>query len=153
MTERRKAYALITYGNRLLVFEHTDAPEAGIQIPGGTVEPHEDPQEAVMREAEEETGLTALRLVRFLGEQRIEFGNADAPHSHHRFYYHLVCDTPAPDRWQHVERYPSNMPEGTEIPFTLYWVDVDACPPLIADFGAGVNLLIESRTKGEPHAS
>lgn len=153
MSERRKAYALITSGSRLLIFEHTDNPEAGIQIPGGTVETHEHPQEAVMREAEEETGLTALRMVRFLGEQHIEFGNADAPHSHHRFYYHLVCDAPTPERWQHIERYPSNMPVGTEIPFTLYWVDVHACPTLIADFNVGVNLLIESLKQGDTHES
>lgn len=150
MRERRKAYALITSGHRLLVLEHTDAPEVGIQIPGGTVEPDESPQEAVMREAEEETGLTALRMVRFLGEQDYPAGEN---RYHHRFYYHVACESPTPDRWQHIEAYPSNMPAGTQIPLTLYWVDIDACPPLFADFGLGVDLLIESLEKGNPHAS
>jgi hypothetical protein len=35
------AYILDTFadGNRLLVFEHVDFPESGIQVPGGSVEP------------------------------------------------------------------------------------------------------------------
>jgi 8-oxo-dGTP pyrophosphatase MutT (NUDIX family) len=51
-------------GSYLLLFEH---PHAGIQIPAGTVEPGETPESAAVREAAEETGLTALTLRRALG--------------------------------------------------------------------------------------
>lgn len=51
-------------GHSLLLFEH---PHAGIQIPAGTVEAGETPQAAAVREAAEETGLTALTLRRALG--------------------------------------------------------------------------------------
>lgn len=54
-----KVLAYITHGNRLLVFRHPHAPEAGIQVPAGTVEEGEDPGTAVLREAAEETGLDA----------------------------------------------------------------------------------------------
>ena len=42
-------------GNDLLLFEH---PNAGIQIPAGTVEDQETPEKAIIREVAEETGLT-----------------------------------------------------------------------------------------------
>ena len=49
-----------------------DFPEAGIQIPGGTIEDGEEPDEAVQREAFKETGLEKLRLVSHLGsDERI----------------------------------------------------------------------------------
>jgi len=48
----------------LLLFRH---PTAGIQIPAGTVEPDETPEQAVFREAFEETGLDNLQIVRYLG--------------------------------------------------------------------------------------
>lgn len=54
---RRKVLAYITNRQRLLVFSHLDIPEAGIQVPGGTLEDGESPEEGVLREAYEETGL------------------------------------------------------------------------------------------------
>jgi 8-oxo-dGTP pyrophosphatase MutT (NUDIX family) len=52
-------------GDDLLLFEH---PNAGIQIPAGTVEDHETPEEAVVREVAEETGLTTSSSIRrYLG--------------------------------------------------------------------------------------
>jgi len=48
----------------LLLFRH---PDAGIQIPAGTVEDDETPERAVLREAAEETGLTGLVVNQYLG--------------------------------------------------------------------------------------
>ena len=53
-----------SHGAELLLFGH---PHAGIQIPAGTVEPGEAPEQAVVREAREETGLDALTLREYLG--------------------------------------------------------------------------------------
>lgn len=53
-------------GRELLVFRH-DNPAAGVQVPAGTVDPGEPPDQAVLREAWEESGLGALRIVRPLG--------------------------------------------------------------------------------------
>ena len=52
-------------GTDLLLFHH---PNAGVQIPAGTVEPGEAPEAAAMREAAEESGLTGLVLLRSLRE-------------------------------------------------------------------------------------
>ena len=43
--------------SELLVFQHAGMPEAGLQVPGGTVEQGETPIEAVAREVLEESGL------------------------------------------------------------------------------------------------
>jgi 8-oxo-dGTP pyrophosphatase MutT (NUDIX family) len=51
-------------GQRLLLIEH---PNAGIQLPAGTVEANETPEAAALRETAEETGLTALSIQRCLG--------------------------------------------------------------------------------------
>ena len=64
-----KVFAYITHRNRLLVFRHTDFPEAGIQVPAGTLKTNEDLVAAVLREAQEETGLRELTVKRALGEQ------------------------------------------------------------------------------------
>lgn len=60
-------------GRELLLFEH---PHAGIQIPAGTVEEQEKPEEAALREVREETGLWPLVIQRYLGseEQRLPDG-------------------------------------------------------------------------------
>ena len=51
-------------GYELLLFEH---PAAGIQIPAGTVDLGESTDDAVLREASEETGLGALTISHRLG--------------------------------------------------------------------------------------
>ncbi|HLE30393.1 MAG TPA: NUDIX domain-containing protein, partial [Anaerolineales bacterium] len=43
---------------QLLVFTHRDFPEAGVQVPAGTVEPDEPVEAALFREVHEESGLT-----------------------------------------------------------------------------------------------
>lgn len=50
-------------GRELLVFQH---PTAGIQLPAGTVNANEMVEDALIREIREETGLTAVRLVKHL---------------------------------------------------------------------------------------
>ena len=67
-----KVIAYITDGDRLLVFRHTDFPEAGIQVPAGTVEEGEALDLAVLREAEEETGLAGLEIRSYLGQRAFD---------------------------------------------------------------------------------
>jgi 8-oxo-dGTP pyrophosphatase MutT (NUDIX family) len=114
-----KVYAYLTRGDELLVFRHVDFPEAGIQVPGGTLEASEDPAQGALREASEETGLDSLRLAGRLGEHewRFAYGRQEV---HLRHFYHLLCDEPMPDTWRHYEMHPSDGTPG-EILFEFFW--------------------------------
>lgn len=127
----RKAFAYITHGNRLLIFSHPREPDAGLQVPAGTMLDAETPEEAVLREAREETGLPDLRLVCFLGETTRDLAPVGRQEIHHRFFFHLLCESKPPERWRHYEPDPS---DGSEPPlFELFWVSLPhGVPALIA---------------------
>lgn len=132
----RKAFAYITNAGRLLVFRQPQSPEAGIQVPAGTIEEGESPEAGVMREAYEETGLEGLRLVAFLGERIRDVRDFGVDEIHHRYFYHLEYEGDSPELWQHFEISPC---DGREEPieFELFWAAFpDQIPELIADHDA-----------------
>ncbi|MCC6607160.1 MAG: NUDIX domain-containing protein [Anaerolineae bacterium] len=75
-----KVTAFITRSGRqgqpqLLLFQH---PQAGVQLPAGTVDEGEVWETAVLREAFEETGLTQLTIHRYLGKIDNELAPGEA---------------------------------------------------------------------------
>ena len=145
---KRKAFAYITNGSQLLVFKHLDQPEAGIQVPAGTIKADETSEVAALREAYEETGLAGLALVSFLGYQERDMSDYGKAEIHQRYFYHLRYEGAALELWQHSELDPS---DGTLEPivFELYWVAVpEGLPELIAEHGKFLDLLAE-RLKSE----
>jgi 8-oxo-dGTP pyrophosphatase MutT (NUDIX family) len=139
---RRKAFAYITHNDRLLVFVHPHVPEAGIQVPAGTLKPGERPEAAVMREAVEETGLAELKLTGYLGEARRDMSDFGLDEIHHRTFYHLRCESDPPERWQHYE---TDLPDGDAEPilFEFFWARLPhGVPDLIADHGSMIPRLI-----------
>lgn len=54
---REKVLCFVTRDESLLVFEHADVPDAGVQVPAGGVEAGETPEHAAIRELTEEAGL------------------------------------------------------------------------------------------------
>lgn len=92
-----KVVAYITRGRQLLVFEHAGLPEAGLQVPAGTVEPGEALEAALWREVGEESGLTREQLV-FKGWLRVVDHPAFAVVRH---YGWLEADPSVPARWLH----------------------------------------------------
>jgi len=132
---KQKVFAYITWGIKLLVFSQPTAPEAGIQVPAGTVEDGEAVDAAVMREAFEETGLHGLKLVCFLGQQVRGMRDVGKDEIHHRHFYHLRYAGDARLTWQHTEPDPDH--GGAVEPFAFFWVRLpDEVPSLIADHGA-----------------
>ncbi len=128
----KKVCAYITHNNRLLVFSQPKAPEAGIQVPGGSVEDGETLEEAVLREAYEETGLTGLVINGYLGEQKRLFLPDE---THHRHFFHLTYPHTPPETWEHIERFRSDG-NPTPIVFSLFWADIHHAPRLIGQMDA-----------------
>lgn len=138
---REKAYAYITHRGRLLVFSHPDHPEAGIQVPGGSIEPGEDPAAAALREAREETGLEDLVVLGFLGESWFDLRPFGKDELHHRHFFHLLPASEPPDTWEHGEHDPS---DGRQIVhrFAFFWASLpDGVPKLIAGMGDVLHIL------------
>src|SRR3954468_14297639 len=92
--EKVLAYVTRTRNGRteLLVFEHRDQPAAGVQVPAGTVESGESIAAAVVRELEEESGLSALQPHGPIDEYM--WVNAQTGNHHHR---HVFCFDAPPD--------------------------------------------------------
>lgn len=116
----RKVIAYITRGDELLVFRQPDFPEAGLKVPGGTVESTENLKAAVIREAVEETGLQGLEIVSYLGNSLWQQAAGDL---HFRYTYQLRLIQEAPDSWQHHEMIPSN--GEAPILFDFFWLKLD----------------------------
>ena len=131
----RKAMAYITHGNRLLVFRQPNFPEAGIQIPGGSMDPYERSEDAVLREAFEETGLVGLTISAFLGDVQHDLEPYGERGTIDRHYFHLRIDGDVPETWHHVELDPSEG-EHENVLFELFWVELpDGVPDLVGHRG------------------
>ncbi len=129
-----KVTAYITWGDRLLVFTEPDHPEAGVQIPGGTVEEGEPLEEAVLREAMEEAGLEELRVKDYLGAGEYNFTDVGYGRFR-RHFFHLEFAGDSPDSWLSFEETPS---DGTPGPIRLEfrWVRFpDELPELAGEQG------------------
>lgn len=143
-----KVVAYVTHHRRLLVFTHRDFPEAGVQVPAGTVEPGEAPEAAVLREAREETGLSDLVLVRYLGEHWHDLARFGRDEIAHRRFYHLRCLAEPPEAWLAVEEQPSGG-ETFPIYFDCRWASLPDGLPDLGDFGALLPALLADLTATE----
>ena len=132
-----KVFAYITHGDKLLIFSHPNHPEAGLQVPAGTVESGETWREAVLREAFEETGLMGLDVVRELGERLYHHEGKSQLHS--RRFFHLNYKKTPPQTWERLEKFGS---DGNHHLFRFFWVALDAVPPLVAKHDALLPLLV-----------
>jgi 8-oxo-dGTP pyrophosphatase MutT (NUDIX family) len=132
--ERATVLCYIVREGKLLVFRHTQYTyeEVGIQVPAGSIRAGETPEAAALREAREETGLSAFRIVRKLGE-------ADYDISPHRFeiqkrhFFHLELDSPTPDRWASQEAHDAaQAATGLE----CFWIPLEVAHILQSGQGA-----------------
>jgi GrpB-like predicted nucleotidyltransferase (UPF0157 family)/8-oxo-dGTP pyrophosphatase MutT (NUDIX family) len=131
-----KVIAYITRGSRLLVFSQPDFPEAGIQAPGGSVELRESLPQAVLREAQEETGLDGLEVLRFLGTN---FYFSPDGRILRRNYFHLTTSKAPPEQWEHWEDFQKGGEPSVRLRF--WWVDVARVPKLAGGRGALLPML------------
>lgn len=129
-----KVLCYVVRDGRLLVFRHTDYSyeEVGIQVPAGSIQPGETPEEAALREASEETGLTGFEIVRKLGVAEYDI----SPYRYeiqNRHFFHLELAEDTPERWTSQEDH-----DGEQEPthFECFWVPLEAAHVLQSGQGA-----------------
>ncbi|MBD2412123.1 NUDIX domain-containing protein [Nostoc calcicola FACHB-3891] len=100
----------------------TDFPEAGVQVPAGTIEENEQASEAVLREIYEESGVKGVRIIELLGIYQYNM----APYRdeiQERYVYHLELTEPTPSTWRHWEMHSSTNKKS--VTFDFYWLNLD----------------------------
>lgn len=125
---RHRVFTYITRADQLLILEYVDGRYREPQIPGGTVDVGELPAVAALREAQEETGLSALKIVKYLGCFERNLAEIGRDETIMAWFFHLHTDETTPDSWRHFERDSS---EGLgPIEFALSWVPLSHLPKL-----------------------
>jgi 8-oxo-dGTP pyrophosphatase MutT (NUDIX family) len=126
------------HGEReLLVFDHRDHPEAGTQVPSGTVEPGESIEAAARREVREEAGADLAMPAVFLG--CFDWLRQDRNERHLRHVYHFEDRGDRPDEWT---RTVGGDGEDGGLVFRCYWMPIgDARGRLVAGQGSYLHLL------------
>jgi 8-oxo-dGTP pyrophosphatase MutT (NUDIX family) len=100
--DRGCSTAVVGYVERedeLLVFDHRDHPEAGTQVPTGSVLEGEAPTDAAVREVREETGLELRARPLLVGTHEHLDGLGRPALS---YFFRVDAPDDAPDSWEHL---------------------------------------------------
>lgn len=125
---RHRVFTYITREDQLLILEYVDGRYLQPQIPGGTVEAGEQPEQAALREAQEETGLTALEVVSYLGSFERDLTDIGRDETIVAWFFHLHTDEATPHRWRHFENDSSEGLDPVEL--AVSWAPLDNLPEL-----------------------
>jgi len=120
---RRRVVGYVTRGRELLVFEHAGT----MQLPAGRVDHDETLEEGLLREVEEETGLTGVEIVRELADAA-EFERLYGPGRHESHAFHLVANAKTPDLWTHQV---TGTGMDAVLAYPCRWVSLDDELPLL----------------------
>jgi 8-oxo-dGTP pyrophosphatase MutT (NUDIX family) len=120
---KQKVVIYVIKNDQLLVFRHTDYSyeEVGIQVPAGSIKEGETPEEAALRELQEETGYSAFRIVRSLGTSTYDM-LPEKPEIHERHFFLAEPTTELPERWNSQEDH-----DGAQEPtrFECFWIPLE----------------------------
>jgi ADP-ribose pyrophosphatase YjhB (NUDIX family) len=119
---RRRVVGYVTRGRELLVFEHAGV----LQVPAGRIDHDETLEEGLAREVEEETGVTAIQIVRELADAD-EVDRLYGVLVHRSWAFHAVVEDEGPDAWEHPVTG-TGMDAGMVFP--CRWVPLDERPLL-----------------------
>src|SRR6185312_4911877 len=105
MELKRKVLAYITKGEEdereILVFEQKNNPDAGLQVPGGTIEENEFLIDALYREIEEETGILREDLELKGKVNKINYFPVHRHVVYERNIFHLTFNGIRQAGWEH----------------------------------------------------
>jgi ADP-ribose pyrophosphatase YjhB (NUDIX family) len=119
---RKRVVGYVTRGRDLLVFEHAGV----LQVPAGRIDHDETLEEGLLREVEEETGVTGLGVVGVLADAD-EVDRLYGVLAHRSWAFHAVVDEAGPDAWAHPVTG-TGMDAGMVFPCS--WVPLDDRPLL-----------------------
>jgi ADP-ribose pyrophosphatase YjhB (NUDIX family) len=119
---RKRVVGYVTRGRDLLVFEHAGV----LQVPAGRIDYDETLEEGLLREVEEETGVTGLRVVEVLADAD-EVDRLYGVLAHRSCAFHAVVEHGGPDAWAHPVTG-TGMDAGMVFPCS--WVPLDDRPLL-----------------------
>lgn len=126
-------------GRELLVFLHRDYPEAGLQVPAGTLEEGESAEEGLLREIEEESGLQGCRIERKLGV--FEWTHAETQNVHERHVFVLEAPQGTTDAWSWIETGGGAVSEEDGYVFLYHWEPINGDFELVANQGDYLRLI------------
>jgi len=121
---RKRVVGYVTRGHELLVFDHKDMTGVPTQVPAGRVDAHESLEEGLVREVEEETGVTGIGIVGVLADGQ-EFAELYGPAAHESHAFHAVAEPGGPDAWEHPVTG-TGMDSG--LVYLCRWVPLDDRP-------------------------
>ncbi|WP_433621010.1 NUDIX hydrolase [Nocardia sp. CA-120079] len=138
---KEKVLVYVVYDGKLLVFRHTDYSweEVGIQVPAGSIRAGETPEDAALREAREETGLSEFKIVRKLGEAEYDISPYRFEIQHRHFFELELCQD-ATDRWASQEDHDG---EAEPTRFECFWIPLEAAHVLQSGQGALLGRLLD----------
>jgi ADP-ribose pyrophosphatase YjhB (NUDIX family) len=120
--------------SEILVFRHRDFPDAGVQVPAGTVEAGESLEAALHREIEEESGLNKLVI-----ECEVTVRDFYSPvhrEWHKRHFFRLLAPENLPETYQHTV---SDSEGDRSLVFCYAWWPLEkAARELAGNQGAGL---------------
>jgi ADP-ribose pyrophosphatase YjhB (NUDIX family) len=119
---RKRVVGYVTRGRDLLVFEHAGV----LEVPGGRIDHNETLEEGLLREVEEETGITGLRVVGVLADAD-ELDRLYGVLAHRSWAFHAVVEDGGVDAWAHPVTG-TGMDAGMVFPCS--WVPLDDRPLL-----------------------
>jgi len=119
---RKRVVGFVTRGRELLVFGH-----AGVtQVPAGRIDYDETLEEGLVREVEEETGVTGLQIVGALADAD-EADQLYGVLAHRTWAFHALAADENRNAWDHHVTG-SGMDAGLVL--SCRFVQLDECPPL-----------------------
>ncbi|MDN4608303.1 NUDIX hydrolase [Sporosarcina sp. F6_3S_P_2] len=144
MEVKRKVLAYITKGEnterKILVFDQKGNPEAGLQVPGGTIEEDELLIDALYREIEEETGIRREQLeLRGKVHKRNYFPAHRKDVMHERNIFHLVFIGDDESEWDNLVKS-----EGQDngMIFHCQWLPIYNLPQLAAGQDEDIEFIV-----------
>ena len=120
---RKRVVGYVTRGRELLVFDHAGT----MQVPAGRVDHDETLEEALLREVEEETGVTGIEIVRELADAAA-FERIYGPGRHESHAFHAVSHADTPDMWTHQV---TGTGMDAVLAYPCRWVSLDDELPLL----------------------